>query len=314
MSEIAGIENLIDIDHVKADNEQQKSHKANGVWPKLRVQHVSKSFQSTNGRVSVLEDINLEIQQGEFVCIVGPSGCGKTTLLNIVAGLEKADSGEVWADDHKINGAGTDRVVIFQEAALFPWLNVVKNVELGLKLKGFNGKERRNTAMEYLKMVHLSKFQHAHVHELSGGMKQRVAIARALAMNPEMLLMDEPFSSLDAQTRWILHYELQNIWLKTRKTILFVTHNIREAVCLADRIIILSISPGKIKKEFLVELPRPRDDNDVNVAEYSTRVMKELKAEINKVMKCEMDADSCVECDIKCTTEVPAKTDIGGGI
>ena len=120
MSEIAGIENLIDIDHVKADNERQKSHKVNGVWPKLRVQHISKSFQSKNGRVYVLEDINLEIQQGEFVCIVGPSGCGKTTLLNIVAGLEKADSGEVWADDHKINGAGTDRVVIFQEAALFP--------------------------------------------------------------------------------------------------------------------------------------------------------------------------------------------------
>ena len=314
MSKSAEIENLIDVDHVKVDNEQQKSHKLNGVWPKLRVQRISKSFQSKNGRVYVLEDINLEIQQGEFVCIVGPSGCGKTTLLNIVAGLEKADSGDLWADDHKINGAGTDRVVIFQEAALFPWLNVVKNVEFGLKLKGINGRERRNTAIEYLKMVHLSKFQHAQVHELSGGMKQRVAIARALAMNPEMLLMDEPFSALDAQTRWILHYELQNIWLKTRKTILFVTHNIREAVCLADRIIILSTAPGKIKKEFLVELPRPRDDNDVNVAEYSTRIMKELKAEIDKVVKCEMDADSCVECDIKCTTERPAKTDIGGGI
>ena len=314
MTESAGIENLIDIDHVKVDNEQQKSPKGNGVWPKLRVQHVSKSFQSNDRNFCVLEDINLEIQQGEFVCIVGPSGCGKTTLLNIVAGLENADSGDVWADDHKINGAGSDRVVIFQEAALFPWLNVVKNVEFGLKLKGINGRERRNTAIEYLKMVHLSKFQHAQVHELSGGMKQRVAIARALAMNPEMLLMDEPFSALDAQTRWILHYELQNIWLKTRKTILFVTHNIREAVCLADRIIILSTAPGKIKKEFLVELPRPRDDNDVNVAEYSTRIMKELKAEIDKVVKCEMDADSCVECDIKCTTERPAKTDIGGGI
>ena len=314
MSESAGIENFVDIDQVKVGKELQASQRVNGVWPKLRVQHVSKSFQSKDRNFYVLEDINLEIQQGEFVCIVGPSGCGKTTLLNIVAGLEKADSGEVWADDHKINGAGTDRVVIFQEAALFPWLNVVKNVEFGLKLKGINGKERRNIAIEYLKMVHLSKFQHAQVHELSGGMKQRVAIARALAMNPEMLLMDEPFSALDAQTRWILHYELQNIWLKTRKTILFVTHNIREAVCLADRIIILSTAPGKIKKEFLVELPRPRDDNDVNVAGYSTRIMKELKAEINKVMKCEMDADSCVECDIKCTTEGPAKTDIGGGI
>ena len=314
MSESAGTKNLIDIDHVKVDNEQQKSHKVNGVWPKLRVQHVSKSFQSKDRNSYVLEDINLEIQQGEFVCIVGPSGCGKTTLLNIVAGFEKADSGEVWANAHRVTGAWTDRGVIFQEAALFPWLNVIKNVEFGLKLKGINSRERRNIALEYLKMVHLTKFQNAHVHELSGGMKQRVAIARALAMNPEMLLMDEPFSALDAQTRWILHYELQNIWLKTRKTILFVTHNIREAVCLADRVIILSTTPGRIKKEFSVDLPRPRDDNDVNVAEYSTRIMKELKAELDKVVKCEMDADSCVECDIKCTTEVSAKTDIGGGI
>ncbi len=314
MSESVGVENLIDAERIKVGGEPQVSSGTNWAWPKLRVQHVSKTFQSKNENVYVLEDINLEIQQGEFVCIVGPSGCGKTTLLNIVAGLENADSGMVWADDHKINGAGTDRVVIFQEAALFPWLNVVKNVEFGLKLKGVDGKKRRSIALEYLKMVHLTKFQHAHVHELSGGMKQRVAIARALAMNPEMLLMDEPFSALDAQTRWILHYELQNIWLKTRKTILFVTHNIREAVCLADRIIILSTSPGRIKKEFRVELPRPRDDNDVTVAEYSTRIMKELKSEITKVMKCEMDADSCVECDIKCTTEAPAKTDIGGGI
>ncbi len=313
MLESVEIENTIDVDQIKVEG-RQLANKLNDVQPKLHIQNISKSFQSNNKGFSALEDINLEVREGEFVCIVGPSGCGKTTLLNIVAGLEKADSGEVWISGHKINGAGPDRVVIFQEAALFPWLNVIKNVEFGLKQKGVNGSQRRNTALEYLKMVHLTKFQHAHVHELSGGMKQRVAIARALAMNPEMLLMDEPFSALDAQTRWILHFELQNIWLKTKKTILFVTHNIREAVCLADRIVILSISPGRIKKEFTVELPRPRDDNDVNVAEYSTRIMKELKAEINKVVKCEMDADSCVECDIKCTTEVPAKTDVGGGI
>jgi len=282
--------------------------------PKLCIQHVSKSFKSTNGSVYVLEDINLEIREGEFVCIVGPSGCGKSTLLNIVAGLERADAGEVWSNGSKVNGAGTDRVVIFQEAALFPWLNVIKNVEFGLKLMGVNAKQRRDTAIQYLKMVHLSRFQNALIHELSGGMKQRVAIARALAMNPEMLLMDEPFSALDAQTRWILHFELQNIWMKTKKTIMFVTHNIREAVCLADRIVILSTMPGRVKKEFNVELPRPRDDNDVNVAEYSTRIMKELKSEITKVMKCEMDADSCVECDIKCTSEIPEKTDAGGGI
>lgn len=307
MSESIGIEEFINLDHLRFESKPQTP-------AKLRVQNISKSFQSKTGKVPVLEDINLEIQQGEFVCIVGPSGCGKTTLLNIIAGLERADSGELWADDRRINGAGTDRVVIFQEAALFPWLNVIKNVEFGLKLKGINGSKRRSTALEYLKMVHLTKFQNAHIHELSGGMKQRVALARGLAMNPEMLLMDEPFSALDAQTRWILHFELQNIWLKTKKTILFITHNIREAVCLADRIIILSTSPGKIKKEFFVDLPRPRDDNDVNVAEYSTRIMKELKAEINKVVQCEMDTDSCVECDIQCTTEKAAKTDIGGGI
>ncbi|MFO0793703.1 MAG: ABC transporter ATP-binding protein [Candidatus Brocadiaceae bacterium] len=312
VTESVGIGNIIDVEDVKVKSRVQTS--VDGIMPKLRIQHVSKSFQSKQGLTYVLEDINLEIQPGEFVCIVGPSGCGKTTLLNIVAGLEKADKGEIWANGSRVNGAGTDRVVIFQEAALFPWLSVVKNVEFGLKLKGIGSHERREMALEYLKMVHLSKFQHAHVHELSGGMKQRVAIARALAMNPEMLLMDEPFSALDAQTRWILHYELQNIWMKTKKTIMFITHNIREAVCLADRIILLSTTPGRIKSEFFVELPRPRDDNDVNVAEYSTRIMKELKSEINKVVKCEMDTDSCVECDIKCTTEEPAKTDIGGGI
>lgn len=313
MLESVGVDNLIELDYGKIDDGQGTS-KANSAKLDLCVQHVSKSFQSKNGTVYVLEDINLEINQGEFVCLVGPSGCGKSTLMNIVAGLEKADSGDVWANGRRIQGAGPDRVVIFQEAALFPWLNVIKNVEFGLKLKGISGRERRNIALEYLKMVHLTKFQNSHIHELSGGMKQRVAIARALAMNPEMLLMDEPFSALDAQTRWILHYELQNIWMKTKKTILFVTHNIREAVCLADRIFILSTSPGKIKKEFAIDLPRPRDDNDVNVAEYSTRIMQELKVEIDKVVKCEMDADSCVECDIKCTSVAPAKTDIGGGI
>ncbi|WKZ22812.1 MAG: ABC transporter ATP-binding protein [Candidatus Brocadiaceae baterium WH-1] len=307
MSESVGVENLLDIDYLNLNTGIQTS-------TKLHIQHLSKSFQSKNGNVCVLEDINLEINEGEFVCVVGPSGCGKTTLLNIIAGLEKADSGELWMNKHRINGAGIDRVVIFQEAALFPWLNVIKNVEFGLKIKGVNGRERRAIALQYLKMVHLTKFQDSHIHELSGGMKQRAAIARALAMNPEMLLMDEPFSALDAQTKWILHFELQNIWLKTRKTILFITHNIQEAVCLADRVIILSTSPGRIKKEFFIDLPRPRDDNDVSVAEYSTRIMKELKAEIDKVVACEMDADSCTECDIKCITDTPSKMDIGGGI
>lgn len=191
MSESVGVENLLDIDYLNLNTGIQTS-------TKLHIQHLSKSFQSKNGNVCVLEDINLEINEGEFVCVVGPSGCGKTTLLNIIAGLEKADSGELWMNKHRINGAGIDRVVIFQEAALFPWLNVIKNVEFGLKIKGVNGRERRAIALQYLKMVHLTKFQDSHIHELSGGMKQRAAIARALAMNPEMLLMDEPFSALDA--------------------------------------------------------------------------------------------------------------------
>ena len=315
MSKNAGVENPMDVNHLDRlgmdiDNGLRPTEK-DGVQLALRIQHIHKSFQSKNGDTDVLKDINLDIQQGEFVCIVGPSGCGKTTLLNIIAGLEKADSGEVWANGRKVEGAGTDRVVIFQEAALFPWLNVIKNVEFGLKLKGVNSSERRSAAIEHLKMVHLTKFQKAHIHELSGGMKQRVAIARALAMNPEMLLMDEPFSALDAQTRWVLHYELQNIWLKTKKMILFVTHNIREAVCLADRILILTTSPGRIKKEFFIDLPRPRDDNDVGVAEYSTMIMKELKVEIDKVMRYEMDAGSCTECDVKCTSKSSAEVDIG---
>lgn len=289
--------------------ELQTSMSSN-VMPKLRIKHISKSFKAKNGSVHALDDINLEMKQGEFVCVVGPSGCGKTTLLNIVAGLEKADSGEVWVDGYKIDGAGADRVVVFQEASLFPWLNVIKNVEFGLKLKGINCSERRKIALEYLNMVHLTRFQESHIHELSGGMKQRVALARALVMNPAMLLMDEPFSALDAQTRWILHFELQNIWLKTKKTILFVTHNIREAVCLADRIVILSALPGRIKKEFLVDLPRPRDDTDVKVAEYSTEIMKELKSEIYKAAQLEMDTNSCTQCEIKCTSDRPVKTDI----
>ncbi len=273
---------------------------------KLRLSGVSKAFLSANGNTTLaLQDINFEVGEGEFVCIVGPSGCGKTTLLNIIAGLDRAGCGDVLCNEKRVRGPGMDRIVMFQESVLFPWLTVRKNIEIGLKSKGLSRGSRRVKAMDFLKMVHLSKFADAHPHELSGGMRQRVALARSLAMDPEILLMDEPFSALDAQTRWILHYELQNVWEKTGKTILFVTHNIREAVCLADRVIVLSSRPGRIKREYHIDLPRPRDDGSVEVASLSREIMEVLRGEIEKVMREELDEGSCKECEVKCVGVTP---------
>lgn len=258
---------------------------------KLKLAGVTKTFATKNRSLSVLEDINLEVDQGEFVCLVGPSGCGKSTLLNLIAGLEKPDRGEIFANGSMVRNAGTDRVLIFQEPALFPWLNVIKNVEFGLKMIGVPREKRSEVAFQFLKMVHLSRFHSAYVHELSGGMKQRVALARALALNPEVLLMDEPFASLDAQTRDLLHEELQEIWSTTGKTILFVTHNVREAVCLGDRVLVLSCRPGRIKKEFSIELGRPRDANSLDVVRLAAQITEELKVEVEKVVREELDGD-----------------------
>ncbi|MEK7369533.1 MAG: ABC transporter ATP-binding protein [Planctomycetota bacterium] len=275
--------------------------------PKLHLRGISKAFRSVNGDTTLaLQDINFKVREGEFVCIVGPSGCGKTTLLNIVAGLDRSGCGDVLCNGKRVEGPGMDRIVMFQESVLFPWLNVCNNIEIGLKSRGLSKRARRQKALDFLKLVHLSKFANAHPHELSGGMKQRVALARSLAMEPEVLLMDEPFTALDAQTRWILHYELQSIWEKTGKTILFVTHNLREAVCLADRVIVLSSRPGRIKQEYHIDLPRPRDDSSVEVAALATEIMGILRGEIEKVMKEELDEGSCKECDVKC---VGATTD-----
>lgn len=258
---------------------------------KLRVKGVTKAFQTKKGKFCALDDINLEIGVGEFISLVGPSGCGKSTLLNLLAGFDQPDQGQILADGKPVDKPGTERVIIFQEPALFPWLTAIKNVEFGLKMAGVPRKERQKTAFDYLKMVHLSKFHNTYVHELSGGMKQRVALARALAIDPEILLMDEPFAALDAQTREILHKELQEIWTKTHKTIVFVTHNVREAVVLGDRVLVLSACPGRIKREFKVDLPRPRDINSLDVLRISNTIMEELKAEIETVAKEEMDAD-----------------------
>ena len=246
---------------------------------KLAIENVSKSFQSSAGNVLALDRVSLDVAEGEFVCLVGSSGCGKTTLLNIIAGLEMPDSGNVFADGKPVTGPGRERLVMFQEPALFPWLDVFGNVLFGLKLKpNLTNKDRRDVATYYLELVGLSRFEHANVHELSGGMKQRVSLARALAPNPRVLLMDEPFAALDALTREHLYGDLQEIWKARRKTIVFVTHNVREAACLGDRVLLFSPHPGRIHEEFDIDLPRPRDINSVELAAHATKITKALKS------------------------------------
>src|SRR5881275_1274049 len=245
---------------------------------KLVVDHVSKSFRQKRQIVQALDDVSLEVAEGEFIVIVGPSGCGKSTLLDIIAGLEKPDKGRVMADNQPVLQPGRHRLVMFQESALFPWLDVIGNVMFGLKLKpGLRNKERLEVAKFFIQLVGLEKFMDTNVHELSGGMKQRVALARALAPNPRVLLMDEPFAALDALTREQLYSDIQRIWEKRRKTIVFVTHNVREAVCLADRVILFSRNPGRIREQFEIPLPRPRDINSIELAEYSGRITRALK-------------------------------------
>jgi NitT/TauT family transport system ATP-binding protein len=245
---------------------------------KLSVEGVSKSFKSKRANVHALDNVSLQVGEGDFVCLVGPSGCGKSTLLSIIAGLESPDSGRVLADGKPVTEPGRDRMVMFQESALFPWLDVIGNVMFGLKLKpNLTNKERLEVARFYLKLVGLERFEHANVHELSGGMKQRVALARSLAPNPRVLLMDEPFAALDALTREQLYGDIQKIWEVRKKTIVFVTHNVREAACLGNRVILFSPHPGRIREEFSVNLPRPRDINSVQLASYSTQITSALK-------------------------------------
>jgi len=246
---------------------------------KLVVNEVSKTFASSAGQVQALNRISLQVGEGEFLCLVGASGCGKSTLLNIIAGLEEPDSGEVFADGKSITGPGRDRMVMFQESALFPWLDVLGNVLFGLKLKpNLTNKDRCDVARYYLELVGLTRFEHANIHELSGGMKQRVALARALAPNPRVLLMDEPFAALDALTREQLYGDIQRIWRDRHKTIVFVTHNVREAVCLGDRVLLFSPHPGRVHEEFSVNLPRPRDINTVELTERASVIVNALKS------------------------------------
>jgi NitT/TauT family transport system ATP-binding protein len=243
---------------------------------------VSKKFFDTkNGiQVSAIENITLTIEDGQFVCFVGPSGCGKSTLLNILAGLDRPTNGQVVLNGQIVTETGPDRIMVFQENALFPWLKVIDNVEFGLKMAGIEKKTRFEISMRYLDLMQLSKFADLYTYQLSGGMKQRVAIARALVTDPEILLMDEPFAALDSQTRDLLLVELQLIWAKTRKTIVFVTHNILESVCLGDKVIVFTSRPGKIKAEISVEHRRPRLSEDTDLQGYQRRVLEELKEEI----------------------------------
>ena len=258
---------------------------AHGV-PKVALQGISLSYKSNSGtQLLALDDIHLRVNPGEFLCIVGPSGCGKSTLLHLIAGLHSATSGKVLVDDSPVQAPGTDRILIFQELGLFPWLTVGQNVEFGMKMTGVSRAERREKTQYYLRLVHLAQFEKSYIHQLSGGMRQRVALARALASEPDVLLMDEPFAALDAQTRDLLHDELERIWAETGRTIIFVTHNVREAVRLGDRIALLTFRPGRVKREYLIDLPRPRSLEDVTVARSAREILDDLREEINKSLE-----------------------------
>lgn len=226
---------------------------------KLKIDNVKKIYQTRKGEMTALNGVNLDIKENEFICVVGPSGCGKSTLLNIIAGLDTPTSGAVYIDGKKIEGTGTERGVVFQQYALFPWLTVLKNVMFGLKLQRKSDAEAKEIAMKYIKMVQLEDFVNHYPKELSGGMKQRVAIARAYAVKPEVLLMDEPFGALDAQTRTQLQTELLKTWESERKTCFFITHDVDEAIILAQRVIVMSARPGRIKDIVDIDIPYPRD-------------------------------------------------------
>jgi NitT/TauT family transport system ATP-binding protein len=246
----------------------------------LRVRSVSKAFRGASGMVTALDDVSVDVTPGEFVCLVGPSGCGKSTLLNLIAGLEQPSQGQLMLGSRAIEGPGADRVVMFQEPALFPWLNVRDNVAFGLALAGLGKAERRERAEHYLQLVGLGSFGRAWVHELSGGMKGRAALARALVIDPQVLLMDEPFAALDAQTRDRMLVELQRIWMETKKTIIFVTHNVREAAVLGSRVLVFSARPGRIKAEIRIDALRPRELNNIELLAMSNRIAAELESEV----------------------------------
>ncbi len=249
--------------------------------PEIEIQGVTKSYETREGSFLALEEVNLDVEKNEFICVVGPSGCGKTTLMNIIAGLNPPSTGTVKVRGELVTGPGKGKGVVFQQYALYPWLTVEKNVEFGLRMKGVEKEKRREIAQKYIKIVGLEKFAKSYPKELSGGMKQRVAIARAYTTGPEVLLMDEPFGALDAQTRAQLQENLLNTWQQEKKTCFFITHDVEEAVLLSTKVIIMSAGPGRIREIVDVHLPYPRDQETKLTPEFN-----ELKNQIwNKVYK-----------------------------
>lgn len=255
-------------------------HRRPPIDASLHIDAVSKIFSTQQGPVAALAPLTLNVKAGEFVCLLGPSGCGKSTLLSLIAGLEPPSSGTVWLGHTAIRGTGTDRVLMFQDGALFPWLDVQGNVEFGLRQAGVKTADRAKIARQWIERVKLQGSERSYIHQLSGGMRQRVALARALAINPAILLMDEPFGALDAMTRDMLHRELETIWITTHKTIIFVTHNVREAVALGDRVLVFSPRPGRIVAEFQITLPRPRSLEDMAVVNQTAEITAVLKTTV----------------------------------
>ena len=249
---------------------------------KLEAKNIVKYFNHESHKLKALGGINLKVDAGDFVCLVGPSGCGKSTFLRIVAGLETPDEGHILFDGREVSETGPERIMVFQEGALFPWLKVQDNVEFGLKMAGIPKDERAKISNRYLDMMQLTKFADSYTYQLSTGMKQRVAIARALVMDPDVLLMDEPFAALDAQTRDLLLVEMQLIWEKTKKTILFVTHNVAEAAVLGTKVAIFSNRPSVIKKEVDNDFPRPRVSEDESLLQFQQDILAELRPEVKK--------------------------------
>lgn len=243
----------------------------------LVIKNLSKHFE--NNEDATLNEINLEVENGEFVCIVGVSGCGKSTLLNLVAGLMQPSSGQILLDGKEITGPGADRTVMFQEHGLYPWLSVIENVKFGMKLAGVSKEEQEKKALHYLEMVGLLEYRDYPIHQISGGMRQRTALARALTMDSSILLMDEPFSALDKQTSNKLREELQRIWQQTKRTILFITHSVEEAVYLGDRVVVLSPDPEKQVDIIDINIERPRHVYSQEFVDLRHRILDEIRGE-----------------------------------
>lgn len=255
----------------------------------LQLNSISKVFCET--KKETLQDISLEVEKGEFICIVGPSGCGKSTLLNLVAGLDTPTTGTIILDGQPVTGPGADRVVMFQEAALYPWLNVIENVMFGLEAAGYPKQKQLEIAEKYLKLVQLWNYRDYPIHQISGGIKQRTALARALALDSKVLLMDEPFSALDKQTINILRAELEAIWEKTKKTILYVTHSVEEAIYFADRVVVLAENPGCIKEIIPISFSRPRDIEAPEFVALRRQILNQVSLSARKSIANEFDLE-----------------------